>query len=102
MKSIARLIITAAEASRQSFGCEAASDFTWFSRAFFDQALRRTFSLTQAFEEAKRSIAERERTHGYEASNPQIALGAAMRAKLASIQQRLESTVPASAIRTVW
>ena len=90
------LIITASDASHQSFGCEASSDFTWFGRAFFDQALRRTFSLVEAFEQAKRGVAERERAMGYEPSNPQMAVGVAMSKKLASIQSRLEAAASAA------
>ncbi len=85
------LIITASDASHPSFGCEAASDITWFGRAFFDEALRRTFSFTEAFAQAKNTIASRERAQGYESSNPQMFVGAAMAAKLASLQARLEA-----------
>jgi len=34
------LVITAADATHASFGCEVGSDFTWFSKAYFDEALR--------------------------------------------------------------
>jgi len=93
------LVITASDALHPSFGCEAGSDFTWFGRAFFDQALRRTYSLTEAFEQAKRALAERERAQGYEPSNPQMSVGAAMSEKLASIQRRLEAAAPSASIR---
>ncbi|MBI4293829.1 MAG: caspase family protein [Betaproteobacteria bacterium] len=93
------LVITASDASHPSFGCEPGSDFTWFGRAFFDQALRRTYSLTEAFEQAKRTVAERERAQGFEASNPQLFIGPAMREKLASIQRRLEAAAPSASIR---
>jgi len=37
------LIITAADAFHSSFGCEYDSDYTWFSQAFYDEALSETF-----------------------------------------------------------
>lgn len=85
------LIITASDDSHQSFGCEYDSDFTWFSRAYFDQALRRTFSFTEAFASARAAIAEREKGRGLAASNPQIYVGAAMKGKLESLARRLQA-----------
>jgi hypothetical protein len=88
------VIITAADATHSSFGCEATSDFTWFSRAFFDEALREQakqgqFSLPAAFERARSIIAAREKAAGYEPSNPQMVVGEAMQAKLKSLEARL-------------
>jgi len=50
------LIITAADAFHSSFGCDYESDYTWFSQAFYDEALRDTFSL--------RGVRGRERNRG--------------------------------------
>jgi hypothetical protein len=83
------VVITAAAADRQSFGCGAASDLTWFGRAFFDEALRHTFSLTAAFERARALIAERERAEGYQASDPQIHVGAEIAPRLEALERRL-------------
>jgi hypothetical protein len=85
------LIVTAADDSHQSFGCEYDSNFTWFSKAYFDQALRGTLSFTEAFDRARASIAAREKSRGLAPSNPQMYVGAAMREKLDSIARRLES-----------
>jgi len=85
------LIVTAADDLHQSFGCDYDSDFTWFSKAFFDQALRRTFSFTEAFGSARAAIAEREKSRGLAASNPQMVVGAAMKGKLESLARRLEA-----------
>jgi hypothetical protein len=85
------LIITAADASHQSFGCDYDSDFTWFSKAYFDQALRRNWSFTDAFAQARVAIAERETEQGLEPSNPQMFVGAAMKGKLESIAKRLQA-----------
>ena len=94
------LVITAADATHTSFGCEAASDYTWFSRAFFDQALREeagkgSYSFTAAFERAKTLVAEREKEAGYEASNPQMFVGASMKGKLKTLEARLAARAAA-------
>jgi hypothetical protein len=88
------LIITAADAENTSFGCEASSNFTWFSQAYFDHALRSTRSFFEAFDLARIRVTEREKSHGYTPSNPQMHLGEAMRQKLEALERRLESTDP--------
>jgi hypothetical protein len=89
LKDANTLIITAADAFHSSFGCDEDSDYTWFSRALYDEALRKTFSFATAFEMAKRTVSDRERAEGYAPSNPQIFVGEAMRKKLASLEKRL-------------
>jgi hypothetical protein len=84
------LIITATDASSQSFGCDNGEDFTWFGQAYFDEALRRTRSLTEAFDFARQAVAQREREQKLPQSNPQMYAGAAIRDKLTALQQRLE------------
>jgi len=83
------LIITAADAFHSSFGCDYESDYTWFSQAFYDEALRDTFSFVEAFDAAKETVGDRERAEGYPPSNPQMFTGAAMRKKLAALEKRL-------------
>jgi len=83
------LIITAADAFHSSFGCEYDSDYTWFSQAFYDEALSETFSFVEAFEAAKEAVGDRERAEGYPPSNPQMSIGGAMRKKLAALEKRL-------------
>jgi hypothetical protein len=85
------LVITAADAFHSSFGCNYDSDYTWFSEALYDEALRDTFSFAEAFAAAKKTVSERERAEGYPPSNPQIAMGSEMRKKLASLEKRLAS-----------
>ncbi len=46
LKDDRTLVITAADAHHTSFGCGAESDFTYFGKAYFDQALRATYSFT--------------------------------------------------------
>lgn len=69
------LVITAAAADRNSFGCNNENDFTYFGKAYFDEALRKTYSFTEAFELAKPVIAAREKVDDYTPSEPQMALG---------------------------
>jgi hypothetical protein len=83
------LIITAADAFHSSFGCDYDSDYTWFSQALYDKALRETFSLVEAFEVAKEAVGDRERAEGQPPSNPQMFAGDAMRKKLAALEKRL-------------
>jgi hypothetical protein len=85
------LIVTAADAENTSFGCGNEFDFTYFGRAYFDHALRRTWSFTEAFEQARREIGERERSEALTPSNPQIYVGARIEAKLARLSERLSA-----------
>ncbi len=82
LKDSRTLIITAADPEHSSFGCGADSDLTYFGKAYFDEALRGTRSLTAAFEQARVAIAGRESAEGFPASNPQIFLGDEIAVKL--------------------
>jgi len=84
-------IVTAADATSSSFGCAHGNDFTYFGRAFFNDALARTFSLTEAFEVARRAVAERERAERLAPSSPQLWIGASIREKLLSLERRLQA-----------
>lgn len=55
------LIITAARRDRQSFGCSDDNDFTYFGRAFFQEALPRSASFQDAFARARTLVEEWER-----------------------------------------
>ncbi len=74
------LVITAADASHPSFGCEAGATWTYFGRAFFDQALREGMAsrmpLPQVFAHAAALVRARELKEGFEPSNPTIGGGA--------------------------
>jgi hypothetical protein len=85
------LVITAADAASASFGCSYDSDYTWFSEALYDEALRETFSFAEAFGAAKKTVAERERAEGFPPSNPQMAMGNAIRDKLRALEKRLSA-----------
>ena len=88
------MIVTAADALHTSFGCGSTSDFTYFAKAYFDEALRRTYSFQAAFDQARVSIDARERAEGRTPSNPQIYVGAAMEEKLRRLSERLHRIKP--------
>ncbi|MDF2446201.1 MAG: peptidase family protein [Moraxellaceae bacterium] len=83
------LVITAADATRSSFGCLDDAEMTYFGRAFFDEALRRKHSLRSAFETARASIQEREQAENFEPSEPQWWVGEQMQAELPEIEKSL-------------
>jgi hypothetical protein len=88
LKSDTSLVITAADASNTSFGCDDKHELTYFGQAFFKEALPGSGSLEQAFQRAATLISQRESAQGLDHSNPQMYMGALMRAKLAGIETR--------------
>ena len=83
------LVITAAAPDRNSFGCSNENDWTYFGKAYFDEALRKTTSFTDAFALAKPVIEAREKKDDYTPSDPRIAEGAGIKVKLAALQAQL-------------
>ena len=88
LKDSHSMVITASAADRNSFGCSNENDFTYFGRAYFDEALRATDDFIAAFELAKPIIAEREKAEDFVSSNPQIFIGEKIRDKLAAYRQQ--------------
>lgn len=83
------LVITAAAADRQSFGCGHHNDFTWFGKAYFDEALREQYDFVAAFSLAAQRVAERETAEAETPSRPQMAEGAAIGPVLKALEARL-------------
>jgi hypothetical protein len=83
------LIITASAADRASFGCSSEADYTYFGRAFFDQAMREQHSMKDAFAQAKDTVAQWETAQGFEPSEPQWSIGKNMELMLPQLEQRL-------------
>ncbi|NSL56849.1 C13 family peptidase [Uliginosibacterium aquaticum] len=81
------LVMTASRADRNSHGCSHAADWTFFGKAYFDEALRQSHSFTAAFEQARQSVARREKEEGLEASEPQISVGAAIQPLLNTLEK---------------
>lgn len=69
------LVVTAADSTHPSFGCEEGRTWTYFGDAFFNDALRRPGPLPDRFDAAKAVIRQREEAQGFDPSNPQIAGG---------------------------
>jgi hypothetical protein len=88
LKSDTSLVITAADATHSSFGCDDSRELTYFGEAFFKEALPGSASLEQAFSRAASLIAARETAQGLPHSNPQMYMGRLMRAKLALVEAR--------------
>ena len=92
LAGIDTLVMTASDATHTSYGCGRGSALTFFGRAMYDEAIRTdTLSFEAAHAAARGVILQREtqagKTDGY--SNPQIRVGAAIRARLALLQASL-------------
>ena len=83
------LVITAASADRQSFGCGNDSEITDFSRSFYLKALNQTLSFPAAAGIATQIIQEIEQARGRKPSSPQMQLGSAIEDPLRSLERRL-------------
>jgi len=76
------LVITAAAPDKPSFGCRDGAAWTYFGDAFFNRALRGDGQLDRAFTTARELVTARERQERFDPSNPQIAGGEEVLAKL--------------------
>lgn len=85
------LVLTAADSTHPSFGCQPEAHWTYFGDALFNQALRRDGSLPAAFAAARAIVARREAAQGFAPSNPQMAGGSDVLPLLAAAAGR---TVP--------
>ena len=83
------LVITAAAADRQSFGCANKNEYTWFGRALFADSLSQTASFERAFEQADTLIKTWEQRDGVKASRPMMQVGELIRPQLQRLEQRL-------------
>lgn len=66
------LVMTAASAEKTSFGCSDDSQFTYFGRAYFQDALQPGVDFEAAFERAKALVSEWESEQKLTPSEPQI------------------------------
>ncbi len=90
------LLITAASADRNSFGCGHDGKYTYFGDAYFEQGLKQTKSFVQAFNLAKEIIFEKENKEGFKNSNPQIRIGSEIENKLINYEKRQETKANAN------
>jgi Peptidase C13 family len=91
LKNDSTLVISASAPHKNSFGCSNQAEWTYFGKAFFDEALRKTHSFVEALEIAKPVIAAREKEQGYTPSEPQMSLGEDIQPKLVKLQRQLDS-----------
>jgi len=98
-------VITAARPDRTSFGCADDAEFTYFSQAYFKDALPRSGSFEQAFRQAQVLVTAREAADiaadgvtGDEAlayhSEPQMHDAAPIAAYLAKWRSQLATPAP--------
>lgn len=78
LQSPNRIIMTAASATRSSFGCNPESDNTWFIRSL-NRSIAAGGSWQQVFARTQALVAQDEASEGVPASNPQSFVGANMR-----------------------
>ena len=87
------LVITAASATKASFGCSDDADLTYFGKAFFQEALPMSASFSEAFVKAKALVKKWEDAENYDHSDPQIASSPLIERKLTELQRTLPSRV---------
>jgi Peptidase C13 family len=102
LKSDTSVVLTAASATRSSFGCRADNDWTFFGDALINHALRKPQPLGDAAEEARGTIKRWEHDAALEASNPQVAIGKGVAGWLTPLEARMpaEATEPVGAPAT--
>lgn len=83
------LVITASAEDKTSFGCNNEADYTYFGRAFFDEAMRSQHSFKLTFDVAVGRIKQWEKAQGFEHSQPQFKLGQNMALMLPQFESRL-------------
>lgn len=86
LKSDDTLVVTAADATHSSFGCEDARDLTWFGEAFLKDSVPATPTLEGAFRKTAELIQRRESAAHEVHSNPQIWIGPGIRQRLAVLE----------------
>ncbi|HSC06762.1 MAG TPA: C13 family peptidase [Steroidobacteraceae bacterium] len=91
------LIIAAAHADKSSFGCSDERELTYFGEAFLRDALPASSDLLDAFARARELVTARETEEGQEPSDPQLFVGAQMKAKLAELPLRVDAAAARAA-----
>jgi hypothetical protein len=84
------LLITASNATQNSFGCGHDGQYTYFGDAYLENGLKQTRSFMQAFKVAKEIILKREKKEGLENSDPQIMIGPEIEKKLNQYEKNIE------------
>ena len=90
LQSPTTLIITASATDKTSFGCINDAVYTYFGQAFWAESLPKLKHFQPAFNEAKQSIAKREKLMGFDPSEPQWWIGSEMQKMLPVFEQNLK------------
>ena len=85
------LLITAASAERNSFGCGHDGKYTYFGDAYFEKGLKQSRSFVKAFDQASKIIFTKEEEEGFKNSEPQISVGVEIKIKLIDFEKELEA-----------
>jgi hypothetical protein len=86
LKTPGTLVVTAADAEHNSFGCADERDLTYFGEAFLRDALPGASNLPEAYRKASELIRTREAAEGKTHSNPQMFIGEEMARKLTALE----------------
>jgi Peptidase C13 family len=86
------VIVTAASASRPSFGCRPGNDWTFFGDALINNALRKPQPFGKAADEARTLISAWESKFQLPASDPQVSIGASAAIWMAALDLRMPKT----------
>jgi len=92
LKGEQTLVMTAADATHSSFGCDDDRELTYFGQALLQDSLPRAKSLEQSFTIAAGLIRDRESGEHEIHSNPQIAVGPRMHEKLMQLEAAARSS----------
>jgi hypothetical protein len=82
------IVVTAAEADRSSFGCQAGNDWTYFGDALINHAFRQPLPLDVQLERARALISAAEDREGLTPSNPQVSEGSDAAKWLSKLDER--------------
>lgn len=88
-------ILTAAASERNSFGCAAENDWTFYGDALINRAMRQPQSLAEVARMTNRTIAEWESRKRLLASLPQTAIGAKVSEWLPALEARMPQVASA-------
>ena len=88
-------ILTAAASERNSFGCEAENDWTFYGDALINRAMRQPQSLSEVARMTSRTIAGWETQRRLLASLPQSAIGAKVSEWLPALEARMPQVASA-------
>ena len=94
LKDERTIVIAAAAPDKKSFGCSHEAEWTYFGKAFFDEALRDQRELTKAFALARAAVDAREKKDKVdEYSDPRMAAGRSMEQKWDAYLTQLSGSV---------